>query len=229
MVLLELIGAAVAYSVVKGTSKAIGDYGKNANPNLNNKDFDRKNGVNGLKVYGERNIMNIASRCGIRTKNGVLPRYGYENCMDYVYKYANNRADIDAFPREWKKVSEQQEKRQSRQLASSSTGEYRRLVNVWKNKHLNPSKTIILEFDHWYSLTLDEHRRQALDIYDHTYFGEIAVKPPVVRPHPKIYGKRTEYWEVKATSDAKQDNWVTNGEYKALYSACCRYRGYNPK
>ena len=66
------------------------------------------------------------------------------------------------------------------------------------------------------------------NIYNNTYFGEISVKPPVVRSHPKIYGKRSEYWEVKATTDAKQDDWLTNSQYKALYHRCCEYRGYQP-
>ena len=223
-----LIGAAVAYSAVKGGSKAIGEYGKNANPKLNNKNYDRRNGIDGIKVTGEKNIMNIAARNGIRTKDGVLPRYGYKNCLDYVRRYTDSDSDVYAFENEWKKVSEAQEKRQSRQLAMSSTNNYRDMVNRWEKNIWERNRTIILEFDHWYNLTLEEHKKQAMDINYHTYFGDIAVKHPVIRPHPKIYGKRTEYWEVKATKDAKQDEWLTKSTYKALYNQCCKYRGYKP-
>ena len=172
--------------------------------------------------------MNIAARNGIRTKNNVLPKYGYKNCLDYVNQYKNNEKDTQIFIKEWKRVVNIQERRQKQQLTNDSKEEYYKLVNVWKNENWNTQKTIILEFNHWYNLTLKEHKQQAMDIYDHTYFGEIAVKPPVIRSHPTIYGKRTEYWEVKATTEAKQDEWATKSTYTALYHTCCEYRGYKP-
>lgn len=227
MVLMSLIGAAVAYSVVKGGTKAIGEYGKNANPKLNNQQYDRRNNIDGLKITGEHNIMNIAARCGIRTKNNVLPKYGYKHCLAYVHKYVND-IDTQTFIQEWKRVSEMQEKRQRQQLTQSSKREYHKMINLWNQKNWEHERTIIFEFNHWYNLTLAEHNQQAMEIYNDTYFGNIAVKPPVIRAHPKIYGKRTEYWEVKATKDAKQNDWVTKSTYKALYNQCCKYRGYKP-
>lgn len=228
MVLMSLIGAAVAYSVVKGGSQAIGKYGKNANPTLNNQEYDRKNGINGLKIIGEQNIMNIAARCGIHIKNGVLPKYGYKHCLDYVSQYVNNELEIQTFITQWKQVSEQQEKRQSKQMTMCSTNSYHNIVNMWDKKVWERNRTIILEFNHWYNLTMEEHRKKAMDIYDHTYFGDIAIKQPVIRSHPKIYGKRTEYWEIQATKGARQEDWSTINQYKALYNQCCKYRGYQP-
>lgn len=229
MVLMSLIGAAVAYSAVKGACNVAEQYGKNANPELDNRQFDLNNNLNGIKIRGEQNILNIAARCGIRMQNGVLPRYGYKNCIKYVRGYLNDPKEINTFKSEWKKVSNQQQRRQAKKLAKSFDGEYHRLVNVWEGKKWDHDRSIILEFDHWYNLTLNEHKQQAMDLYDNTYFGEIAMQPPVVRKHPTIYGKRTEVWKVKATKDAKQDNWVTKNTYGGLYDTCCKYRGYNPK
>lgn len=226
--LMNLIGATVAYGAVKGTCNAMERYGKNANPRLNNREFDLNNSCDGIKIKGEKNIMNIAARCGIRTKDGVLPKYGYKQCLNYVRKYIDHPSDEVTFKREWKKVSDCQEKRKSYKIKKAASEPYESNVNAWKKEKWT-NMTIILEFDHWYYLTLDEHRERAMDIYDNTYFGEIAVKPPVVRKHPKIYGKRTEVWKVKAIKGAKQDSWSTNSGYKALYNVCCKHRGYEPK
>ena len=49
-VLLEIIGAIVAYGTVKGTCEMIGQAGKKAYPTLDNREFDIQNRRNGLKM-----------------------------------------------------------------------------------------------------------------------------------------------------------------------------------
>ena len=100
--------------------------------------------------------MNIAARCGIRTKNNVLPKYGYKHCLAYVHKYVND-IDTQTFIQEWKRVSEMQEKRQRQQKSTFGTRATRarrngasalslgrNLRNVPKAHFLLPSSTVLL-------------------------------------------------------------------------------------
>ena len=80
-----LLGAAITYSTLKGASNIAENYGKKADRGLDRKAFDQQNMINGIGQFNEQKINQIAARCGVRPNDyGVLPLFGYEQCIDYV-------------------------------------------------------------------------------------------------------------------------------------------------
>ena len=230
MVLLSLIGAAVAYCTVKGTCEAIGKYGQNAYKGIDTRDFDLKNSANGIRYSSETDINKIAARNGIRCdKYGLLPEFGYRNCLEYVRRYSNSENDVDGFIRSWKRTVRNQEARRSSRLKAESVSSYESNVKAWREADWDNRRTIIIELSHWWGLTIEDHQERAMDIYNNTYMGEIAVKKPVVRRDPKIYGRRIETWQIRARKDFRQDEWSTNNRIKAMYTLCAKQRGLEAK
>ena len=227
MVLMSLLGLAVSVGFWKGMSSVAEQQGKKAYPQLNNRDYDLDNGVKGISIHGETNIRKIAARNGVRpNKHGVLPYYGYQNCTEYVSKYSNNRDDVSNFIDEWKRVSKEQERRASRNIQTESKSSYDRIANQWKSSDFDRGRTITYEVVHWFNLTIPEHQARVDEIYENTVLKDLCVSRPVVRDTPGIYGHRKEYWRLKARKNDIQDSWTTNSSWKALYSQCCRRRGY---
>lgn len=89
--------------------------------------------------------------------------------------------------------------------------------------------TLILTYNHWWNLTEEEHKERVHNIYTSTYIGRRAIKPPIVRFDPDIYGKRTEVWQVKANVGEKQDNKQDIRRWLNLYDLCCKKCGYQSK
>ena len=224
--LMWLLGCAVTYSVLKGAGSAAEQYGKKACPSLDNRQYDLDNGVKGISVIGESNIMKIAARNGVRpNKHGVLPYFGYESCTEYVRKYSNNSNDVSKFIDEWKKVSKEQERRASKEIRHSSQSSYNRTANQWRSAEFSGG-SITHEVVHWFDLTIPEHQAKIDEIYENTILKDLCVSRPVVRDTPGIYGHRKEYWRIKARKGDKQDDWATNSLWKSLYSQCCKHCGY---
>ena len=226
MVLLEIIGAIVAYGTVKGTCDMIEQMGKKAYPTLDNREFDIKNRRNGLKTSTDTDINKIAARCGIRPdKYGVLPEEGYKACMQYVIDYGD---DTLKFIDQWKKTVEHQKANKKIKITANSSTDYDEAVERWKKKEFVPRKTIMFEVKHWYNLSLSQHQERVNKIYNNTIIGELCVKKPIVKEQTGFTGKRVEIWFVKGTKDCEQDSWLTNGIWKALYNTCCKHCGYEP-
>ena len=226
MVLLEIIGAIVAYGTVKGTCEMIGQAGKKAYPTLDNREFDIQNRRNGLKISTDTDINKIAARCGIRPdKYGVLPEEGYKACVRYVADYGD---DTLKFIDQWKKTVEHQKANRKIHIAGDSSAAYNNAVNNWKNKKYVPGKVIMHEVKHWYDLTLAQHQKRVDEIYHNTILGELSAKKPVVKKQTGFDGKRVEVWFIKGTKRDKQDDWLTNSLWKSLYSRCCERCGYKP-
>lgn len=223
MVLLEAI---ITYGVLKGICNTAEAYGKKAYPGLNNDQFDRMNMRDGINP---KDILKIAARNGVRPdKNGILPLNGYKYCIKYVRKYANHPSDIDVFISEWKRRCEYQEKEHSHQLIKENAKHYSDIV-AWFEGMKKSGKTITLMYEHWRDLTEQEHNERVHKLYTKTYLGERAVRPPIVRFDPEIYGKRTEVWVVEGNTDDVQDDRKTMSQWKRLYINCCRHLGYEPK
>lgn len=223
MVLLEAI---ITYGVIKGICSMGEAYGKKAYPGLDNDKYDKENMRDGIMPH---DILRIAARNGIRPdKNGVLPLYGYKHCINYVRKYANDPSDVDKFIEEWKRRCEYQEKEHSHQLKKESAQHYKDIVEWFENTRKS-GRTITLMYNHWRDLTEKEHNKRVHELYTQTYLGERAVKPPVVRFDPDIYGKRTEVWVVESNTDEFQDERQTMARWKRLYVICCEHLGYEPK
>ena len=226
MVLMSLIGLSVAVGFWKGVGAVAEERGKKAYPQLNSRNFDLDNGVKGISFNGETNIRKIAARNGVRpNKHGILPYYGFQSCITYVRKYANNSSDVDKFIQEWKRVSKAQEKRASRNIQRESKSSYDRTVASWRSAEFKGG-SITHEVVHWFDLTIPEHQARIDEIYENTILKDLCVSRPVVRKHPSIYGHRTEYWRIKARVGDRQDDWATNSSWKALYSQCCKHCGY---
>ena len=84
------------------------------------------------------------------------------------------------------------------------------------------------EVKHWYNLTLTQHQERVDKIYNNTILGELSVKKPIVKAQSGFDGKRIEVWFVKGTEQDKQDEFLTNRVWKALYNDCCRRCGFKP-
>lgn len=225
MVLMELFGVAFAYSVLKGASSVAEAYGKKAYPDLDNDKYDKENMRDGIMPH---DILRIAARNGVRPdKNGVLPLTGYRHCLNYVRKYANDPSDVDKFIHEWKRRCEYQQKEHSHQLKRESEQNYNDIVE-WFESTRRSGRTITLTYNHWRNLTEAEHNERVYELYNKTYLGERAVRPPVVRFDPDIYGKRIEVWVVESNTDEFQDDRQTMAKWNRLYANCCKHLGYEP-
>lgn len=226
MVLMELIGAAITYAAIKGGCELAEQYGKQVYPSLDDEEFDRHNMLNGINPY---QIMQIAARNGVRPdKNGILPLYGYNSCIRYVRKYANQESDIQTFKEEWKRIVKIQEETYSDTIKKSNASFYKRKTAMFENMP-DSGQNIILTYNHWWDLTPDEHNQRVHNIYHNTYMNKVATRPPIVRFDPDIYGKRTEVWEVKGKKGDKQDERQTMGRWRDLYITCCEKCGYDAK
>lgn len=223
-----VLGLLIGLAGVKFICDVVGEYGKAACPGLDNHQYDLDNGVKGISVIGESNIMKIAARNGVRpNKHGILPYFGYRgDCTDYVRRYANDSSDVDKFIREWQRVSKDQEKRASRRIQSESQSSYERIAAQWRSAKFDGNRTITHTVVDHFNLTIEEHQAMVDDIYENTVLKELCVAKPVVRKHESIYAYRTVYWRIKARKTDKQDDWKTNTDWKALYNLCCKHCGY---
>lgn len=220
-----VLGLLIGLGAIKIACDVAEEYGKSASPGLNNEDFDLQNMANGINP---RDVYNIAARCGVRPRNGILPYFGYKNCLQYVEKYANDPSDIDKFIAAWKRASKEREKIQSYTIQRNNKDEYNSVVSLFKGYKMG-NTTIILTYNHWTDLLPKEHQERVDDIYRNTYIGQRTIKPPIIRFDPHRYGKRTEVWQVKGNIQDHQHDRHTKHRWNRLYAACCRQRGYNPR
>ena len=220
-----VLGLLIGLGITKAACNAASVYSKAACPDLDEKDFDLQNMANGINP---NDVYKIAARCGVRPKNDVLPYFGYKDCLTYVRKYANNPSDVDKFIKAWKREVNKKEKVKSYILKNNSKSEYDDVVRSFKNNYKISKTNIILTYNHWTHLLPEEHKERVQDMYENTYMGQRAVKPPIIRFDPHVYGKRTEVWVVQANEGDKQDDRQTKSRWGRLYAACCKIRGYQP-
>lgn len=220
-----VLGLLVGLGIVRGVCKAAGDYSQAAYPKLDKKQFDLNNMANGINP---KDIYQIAARCGVRPKDGILPLFGYQQCLHYVRKYANSHQDIDMFEKEWIKEVKRCETEKARQLIQETENVYNKMVQSFKKDAIS-NDVLILAYNHWWNLTEHEHNERVHNIYTNTYMGERSVKKPIIRFDPKIYGKRTEVWQVKAKRGERQDNKQDMRRWLQLYDLCCNQCGYESK
>ena len=225
MVLMSIIGWGAAALFWKTLSDVSEKQDMNACPNLNKKDFDLKNMARGVDP---KDVYRIAARCRVRLEDDVLPYYKYNDCLSYVRKHANSPSDVDEFILNWKKEARRTEEAKAKSIQRANRPDYEAVVNVFKERKTGRG-TIILTFSHWWNLTEDEHNERVHKLYTQTYLGECAVRPPVVRFDPSIYGKRTEVWEMEANEGDIQGDRQTMYRWARLYSACSRECGFEPK
>ncbi len=225
MVLMSIIGWGAAALFWKTLSDVSEKQDMNAYPNLDKKDFDLKNMARGVDP---KDVYRIAARCRVRLEDDVLPYYKYDECLSYVWKHANSPSDVDEFISNWKREARRTEEAKAKRIQRSNRPEYDTVVNLFKRCKTGHG-TIILTFSHWWNLTKEEHNERVHKLYTQTYLGECAVRPPVVRFDPEIFGKRTEVWEVKANEGDIQGERQTMFQWTSLYSVCSRECGFEPK
>ena len=226
-----LLGAAITYSTLKGISNVAEDYSKKADRGLDRKAFDQQNMINGIGQFNEQKINQIAARCGVRPNDyGVLPLFGYEQCIDYVKEYVNDPTEIDDFTQAWMLIVKIQEDRQKGRVHDQYSERYHKLVNHYKNDcRFSDTDTTVFSVNHWYDIPISEHKERCKEIYDETYLGRLAVTYPVIRGSQKVYGSRTETWQVKTLiEDLPHSDWLIDKTWKGFYNTCCKYLGYKP-
>ena len=220
-----VLGLLVGLGIVRGACKVAGDYSQAAYPQLNKKQFDLNNMANGINP---KDIYQIAARCGVRPKDGILPLFGYQQCLDYVHKYANTHRDIDQFKNEWINEVKRVEAQKAKQLIKDNDEAYTKMVQTFRKDKVG-NDVLILAYNHWWNLTEEEHNERVHNIYTNTYMGERSIKKPIIRFDPKIYGKRTEVWQVKAKQGERQENQHDMRRWLNLYGLCCKKCGYESK
>ena len=225
MVLMSIIGWGAAALFWKTLSDVSTQKAKTAYPNLDDKDFDLKNMARGIDP---KDVYKIAARCRVPLEDEVLPYYKYNDCLSYVRKHANDSSDIDEFIANWKREARRTEEAKAKSIQRANQPEYNTVVNLFK-QHKTGHGTIILTYSHWWNLTEDEHNERVHKLYTQTYLGKCAVRPPVVRFDPDIYGKRVEAWEVQAREEDIQGERETMQRWARLYSTSCKKLGYESK
>lgn len=222
-----LLGAAITYSTLKGACNYAGQKGQKAYPGLNRNDFDQSNMIKGFGEFNEEKIKQIAARCGVRPNEyGVLPLFGYENCLDYVKEY---HGDLDKFVQAWMLVVKCQEDVQKGRIHSKYNERYHKLENAYQNSKFSDTETTTFTLKHWYDLPIYEHEARCDEIYDDTFLGDYAIGRPVVHASTKVYGARSEVWTVKKEiHDLPHSDNLTDRIWKGAYNTCCKYLGYQP-
>lgn len=227
MVLGWLLGAAVTYSTLKGASTYAGQRSQRAYPGLDRVEFDRTNTIKGIGEFNEEKILQIAARCGVKPNEyGVLPLFGYEQCVDYVKEYNGN---VDDFTKAWMLVVKCQEDVQKGRIHNKYNERYHKLADVYSRGNFSDTETTTFTLNHWYDLPLYEHEARCDEIYDDTFLGGLAVHRPVVRGSNKVYGARSEVWTVKKELyDRPYSDGLADRTWKGAYNTCCKYLGYQP-
>ena len=229
--MLGLIGIGLA---ALGINQAAKKHGQKANPNLNITKFDADCAEYGVATssagYTRQKILDIAARCGVRpNKYGVLPEDGWKHCLDYIGQYVNHPDDISNFERDWRIVVADQLKDKSSQLIQKHWKYYQHQYNGYlNNKELWAcGPKIVLEFRHWHGLPKEEYLKRLEDIQTKTFWGELCLKPPVLRHNPRFKDSFIETWVVHGSKFDKQGSRITNNSWASLYEDCCGVCGYD--
>lgn len=228
---LSLIGVGLAAAAIDSVAK---QKGKKANPNLDETKFDAECAEYGIATsnngFTYQRIMNIAARCGVRpNKHGVLPQNGWKHCLKYVSQYVNHPDDIDHFQRDWLVAIEKQLKNKSSKLIREHQDSYDKQYNGYlQNKeHWTSGPKIVLEFRHWHGLPKDQYLKRLNDLQTKTFWGELALKPPILRHNPRIEDAFIETWVMQGSKNDRQDSWLTKNKKKTLYKNCLAVCGYD--
>lgn len=231
MVLLSLLGVAVGAKLVNSAAK---QHGKKANPKLNTTKFDADNAQYGVATssagFTRQKIMDIAARCGVRpNKYGVLPENGWKHCIKYISNYINDPQDIANFERDWRMTVADQLKNKSSILIEKHWDNYQHQYNGYlkHKKHWTSGPTIVLRLKHWHGLPKDQYIKRLKDIQTKTFWGELAIKDPVLRNNPRFEDSFIEVWTMQGGRHDHQGDWLTNNKFKTLYKDCCGVCGYN--
>lgn len=231
MVLLSLLGVALG---AKAINSAAEKHSKKANPNLNKNKFDADCAEYGIATssmgFTHQKIMDIAARCGVRpNKYGVLPEDGYKRCLDYVSNYVNHPDDLTNFERDWRLTVASQLKDKSEMMIEKYWDSYQRQYQGYlgNKKHWTSGPKIVLEFKHWHGLPKDQYLQRLNDIQTKTFWGELALKEPILRNNPRFEDSFIEVWVVQGSKNDRQGSMLTNNMWKNTYKACLGVCGYD--
>ena len=228
---LDLIGALIGAKAINDVGKK---YSQKANPNLNDKKFDADCAEYGVATssagYTQQKIMDIAARCGVRpNKYGVLPENGWKHCLDYIAEYVNHPDDISNFERDWRIVVARQLDDKSAKLIEEKWPYYQTSYNGYlENKEFWTSgPKIVLRFKHWHGLPKDEYLKRLEDIQTKTFWGELVLKPPVLRNNPRFEDSFTETWVMQGCKTDELGRGLTHNAWRTLYKTCMGVCGYD--
>lgn len=222
----SIIGLGIAMGAINATAHA---FDKEASPYLNFSKFDAenaRNGIRGVLGFDEDQIMKIAARCSVRTKNGVLPEAGYIKCKGYVERYSNSARDYDSFVRAWKRTVENQIKRKQKEARERNNPKYETAETFNREYIKKNGPAIVLEYKHWHGMSKEEHLKRMKELQDHTFWGQICKEPPILRDNPRMPDSHTEVWIMNGLSKDEQGDWSTMRRFKNHYKLCCEKLGY---
>ena len=225
MSLLGLIGTGVAAALI---NTAADQSGKKAYKNLDDKAFDDECSRYGVMYKNkESQILKVAARCRVKTdKNGILPRNGYYDCLDYVNKYSLSPDEEEKFISAWKQVIGFQEMRHRNKIITDNARDYRRVKADMLKNHMDlDAPEFVLTYEHWFDLRPEEYKERLERLYTETVLGDIAVEKPILRNTGRVYMPYHETWVLRGENNDDSE-WIQKSILKATYSICCKELGW---
>ncbi len=185
--------------------------------------FDKKNGARGINP---QEVVKIAQRNGVYpNKHGVLPSEPNGRIMDYVQRYANSKADIEEFQRQWYLTVQKQLDKKHEKIRNESRSDYNRTRNYYETAVIPylGNEVTYLEITHWIFMPHDIHEQRMQEIINKTVFGRF-VKSNGLRVDSRVdVDAYVEYYELKLPKEGGMSKY----EFKELYKQCCSYLGYD--
>lgn len=185
--------------------------------------FDKQNGARGIDP---KEVVKIAQRNGVYpNKHGVLPAEPNGRIMDYVERYANSRADIDEFQRQWYLTVQKQLDKKHEKIRNESSSEYNRTRNYLETSVVPylGNEVTYLEIKHWMFMQREIHEQRMRNIIDKTVFGKF-VGSSALRVDPLVdVDSYVEYYELRLPKGGN----ISQYEFQELYKLACSYLGYD--
>lgn len=185
--------------------------------------FDKKNGARGINPH---EVLKIARRNGVYpNKHGVLPSEPNYKIMEYVGRYANSKADVEEFKRQWYLTVQKQLDKKHEKIRTENRSEYNRKRNYYETAVLPylGNEVIYLEIKHWMFMPREIHEFRMQEIIKRTVFGKFVKSSGLRVDHLVDVDSHVEYYELRLPKGSNMSQY----EFKELYKLCCSHLGYD--
>lgn len=217
MSLLAFLGvaSAIAYGVSSESKIASYKSRKKALLEATNYNIDvRENFGDICYVCGVEKDDSHTKVFGINCNNdpSIWPKDGWQKCTPFLEELPNlTDDDIQDFIDAYEYVRNQS----LQELQKCYDQRYLTIEKAFKKKE-EPNGLIFYEKDHWDLISVDRHQQMMENIYNNTFWNEIATGPAKILDNG--FGTRREIWQVKNYDKSLLDTYYHNCQNRCGYN-----------